>query len=179
MHIALGKGPYGEDCRIANNTMCLRGGTFALVSQTAYFVYLGWVSELVTLAFINASQTVASATVTAAEMGYFSTPAPPNRAGQTLTKLAAGAFTGTGTGLKRNTASFATALTVPVHLWAGIRVHATTAGTFSALARDWSAGQVLRLAGAGTFAATATFAGALVAFVDATTISPDLFGSSD
>jgi len=179
MYIALGKGPYGEDCRIANNTMCLRGGTFATVSQTAYFVYLGWCAELVTPAFVNTSQTFASATVTTAEMGFFSTPAPPNRANQTLTKIVSGAFTGTGTGLKRNSSAFTTALTVPVHLWAGIRINATTSGTFSALARDWSSGNLLRLAAAGTFSGNSTFAGVLVAFVDATTVSPDLFGSLD
>jgi len=179
MYIALGKGPYGEDKRIAANPILLRTGTFALVSQTAYWVYLGWCAELITPAFVNGSQTVASATVTTAEFGFFSTPLPSNRAGQTVTKIVAGAFTGTGTGLKRNSSAFVTALTVPVHLWAGVRVNATTAGTFSALARDWSSGNQLQLAAAGTFAATSTFAGVVPAFADATTTGPDLFGSLD
>jgi len=180
MKIALGKGPYGEDCRVAINTDLLRGGAaFTLISQTAYFIYLGWCAELVSLTFLNASQTLASATITTAEMGYFSTPAPPNRAGQTLTKLCAGAFTGTGTGLKRNTSSFATALAAPAHLWGGIRVNATTPGQFTSVSRDWSAGQYLTLAAAGAFSSTPTFAGVVPAFSDAGTIGPDLFGTSD
>lgn len=179
MHIALGLGPYGQDKRMACNDNMLRSGTFALVSQTAYFIYLGWCAQLVTPAFVNGSQTVASATVTTAEFGFFSTPAPPNRAGQTLTKIASATFTGTGTGLKRNGSAMVTAIGNPLHLWAGVRVNATTAGTFSGLQRDWSSGNQLQLAAAGAFSVTSTFAGVVPAFADATTTGPDLFGTLD
>lgn len=177
--IALGKGTYGEDHRVSNNPFVLRGGVAATAAAIAYWLYQGFCAELITPAFVNASQTTGAGTVTTAEMGFFSTPNPPNHAGQTLTKIVAGSFTATGTGKKRNSSAFTTALTVPTHLWCGIRINTSVApnGSFNGAQGDWQSGHMLFQSGSATFAAGSTFTGSLFAFADASPQMPYLYGS--
>lgn len=160
----------------------ITAGTFLLISGTAYFVYLGRTVQAITPKFVEFFLATIGAGAQTAEVGLFSTPNGPSKAGQTLTKLATSAgldsLTATPT-VKRNTVAMATLIAAGVHLWAGIRVAmATTQPTLRALNDDWGQASILALAAAGTFAATATFAGAVPAAATQITC-PDLRGVLD
>jgi len=155
-----------SDARVFQSPL-VTNGTFLLISGTAYFVYLGRTLQSFTPKFVEFFMSTAGAGAQTAEIGFFSTPNAPGKAGQTLTKLATSnaldSLTATLT-VKRNTSALAIAIAAGVHLWAGIRVAmATTQPTLRGLQDDWGEAQILALAGAGTFAATATFAGAVLA----------------
>src|SRR2546428_5661404 len=96
-------------------------GTFLLIAGTAYYVYLGRLAKGLTVKFVEFHVTTLGAGAQTAEVGLFSTPSAPNKSAQTLTKIVA---TGTldsltaGTGVKRNTASFAQNVDAGTHLWA-------------------------------------------------------------
>lgn len=141
-------------------------GTIVLVSGTAYFVYLGKTTRPLTIAFLEAHVTANGTGAQTAEVGLFSTPLAPNKAGQTLTKICA---TGTVDSLsasptmKRNTASFAQAVPVGTHLWGAIRTAlATTQPTLVAVAFDMSQGHILTTTAQGALTGLATTAGGLI-----------------
>lgn len=178
----LGTLAYGQEKRIARPVLCSGvAGNFTPTDLTAYFVYLGFTVELVTPLRVYFILTVNGGTGTA-EVGFFSTPAAPTFAtGQTLTKIVAGAtesITAGATAVKKNSSNFATALTVPVHLWAGIRVdQAGTNAQIRGIGGDYTDGSILALAASGTFAATSTFAGTVPALSGAGVTGPDLIGA--
>lgn len=152
-------------------------GTFLLVSGTAYFVYLGRTTQAITPKFVELQVTTAGAGAQTAEVGLFSTPNPPSKAAQSLTKLVS---TGTvdaltSTGVKRNTSAFATQIAAGVHLWAAIRTAmATTQPTIGpGLAFDRSQGNLLTLAASGVLTGTGPFSGVIPA-VSAANTCPDL-----
>lgn len=184
MQIAFGLGPYGENRRYARSELATRGAILSLTPTdlTAYFVYLSWCAELVTIARVGFVITTLSTSGTA-EVGIFTTPNPPTyNTGQTLTKIVSGttdSITAVNSVIKRNASAFATALTSPAHIWAGLRVD--QAGAANAVVRglgeSWTSGQLLQLAASGTFAATSTYAGTVPAFSLATAEGPDLFAS--
>jgi len=140
---------------------------FLTVTNTGYFVYLGKTKAPITAAFLELNMTVIGAGAQTAEVGLFSTPLAPNKAGQTLTKLVAtgtvDSLTATLT-IKRNTASFATDILAGTHLWAGIRTAmATTQPTFAAVAYDFLQGNVLTAAAPGALTGLSTVAGSVPA----------------
>jgi hypothetical protein len=141
-------------------------GTLLLVSGTAYFVYLGRTLGAVTPARVEFLVTTVGAGAQVAEVGLFSTPTAPSRAAQSLTKLvSSGAIDAlTTTGVKRNTAAFATAVAAGTHLWAGLRVAmATTQPTLRGVMDDWSDGAILSLAAAAVLTGAGPWAGAIPA----------------
>jgi len=181
-YIALGQSVWSNDTRIARGQYSITGA-FTPTDITAYFVYLGFCVELITPLRLWFVLTTNSTSGTA-EVGFFSTPDPPKFAtGQTLTKIVAGAtesITAGATKLVKNSSNFATALTVPVHCWGGLRVDQN--GASNAVVRgvgnDYTDGSLLQLASAGTFASTSTFAGVVPALSGTGTINgPDLIGS--
>jgi hypothetical protein len=131
-----------------------------LISNTAYFVYLGCTTKVLTVKFVEFYVNAAGAGTQIAEVGLFSTNDPPKKADQTLFKLTA---TGTSpdildslttTGLKRNTTAFnsGNGYAVPAgrYLWAGIRTAmATTQPALAGLCMDFSQGLVLSAGTAG------------------------------
>lgn len=139
------------------------GSTFLLISATAYWVYLGKTKINLTPKYVEFAVTTGGSGAQTAEVGLFSTPNPPNKTAQTLTKLVA---TGTvddltTTGIKRNTSAFSTQIAAGTHLWAGIRTAlASSQPTLRGLQDDWAQGHLLVLAGAGVLTGT-TFAGGL------------------
>jgi len=152
-----------------------------LVSNTAYFVYLGRVTVTSTFAFVRFAVRTAGAGAQTAEVGFFSTPTAPSRANQTVTKLAA---TGTvddltGTGVKGNTNTLAISVAAGTHLWAGIRTAmATTQPSPYALIADRGHGRILSTAASGALTGAGPWTGALI--TDAgTTLCPDLEGALD
>ena len=100
--------------------------TIQLVSDTAYFVYVGRTSQTVAfdaLEFYVDGVAVGSGTL---EVGLFSTPDPPRVAGQSLTKLivvgASNIDAPTSKGVKWNSnLNFAYGVPIGTHVWAGIR----------------------------------------------------------
>lgn len=153
-------------------------GTFVTISGTAYYLYLGRVVRSITIDFVEIHVTTAGAGAQTAEIGLFSTPTPPQKSAQTLTKIVA---TGTvdavtPTGVKRNTASFAQVIAAGTHLWAGVRfAMATTQPTCAGRAGDMSQGHVLTTTGGGALTGLSTAAGTIPAIATAT-VAPDLRG---
>lgn len=151
-------------------------GTFLTISGTAYYLYLGRIARDITVLFAEFHVTTAGAGAQTAEIGLFSTTNPPNKSGQTLTKIVA---TGTvdsvtTTGVKRNTSSFAQAISAGTHLWAAIRFAlATTQPTCSGRAGDMSQGHVLTTTGGGALTGLSTAAGTIPAIATAT-VAPDV-----
>ncbi len=157
-----------------------------LVSNTAYFVYLGCTTKSLTAKFIEFYVNSAGSGGQTAEVGLFRTVAPPNKTNQgtngivklttddSLTIL-------TTTGLKRNTTAFnsGNGYVVPAgtHLWAGIRTAmATTQPALAGLCMDYSQGMVLSTASAGALTGAGPWTGALIALGTYlnTAIAPDL-----
>ena len=111
-------------------------GTYlTTVSNTAYFVYLGRLTQSVVVKYVELYVQNGGSGTQTAEIGLFTTANPPNKTTQGtngITKLTA---TGTvdsltTTGVKRNTNAFNYTVAAGTYLWAGIR----TAVTFTARA---------------------------------------------
>lgn len=152
-------------------------GNLTLTSGTAYFVYLGETTSIITPRYVECHILTAGAGGQTAELGIFSTPLAPNKAGQTLTRIVA---TGTvdsltSTGVKRNTNQFNTQIPIGTHIWAGIRTAmATTQPRPWGFGSDMAQGQILSTTASGTLTGgTGNFSGAIIA---ATTsiCAPDL-----
>lgn len=167
--------------RVARSTLPSPGTGFTLVSDTAYFVYLGRVTKTSTFAFTRFGVRSAGVGAQTAEVGFFSTPAAPLRANQTVTKLAA-----TGTvddlttiGTKGNTGTLAQSVAAGTHLWAGIRTAlAVTQPALYGLIADHGHGRVLSTAAAGALTGAGPWTGALITDAGAT-MGPDLEGALD
>lgn len=155
-------------------------GDLVNIASTAYFVYIGRLLNPVTPQFIALRCNAAGTGAQTAEVGFFSTPAPPIKSAQTLTKIISTASidTLTTTGIKRNTAPFATLIPAGTYLWAGLRVNmATTQPSFYSVGRGQGQGFILSEVAAVLFSAAATFAGAIIA--DAAAQAPHLSGELD
>lgn len=154
---------------------------FLLITNVAYWVYLGRLVIAATPKYVEFHVSVAGGGVQTAEVGFFSTPSAPNKANQTLTKLVS---TGTvdaltGIGLKRNTNAFATAIPAGTHLWAGIRTAMAAAQpTIWGLGVDMNQGAILSTAAAGALTAAGPWAGVKMNSSVAMTC-PDLRGVID
>ncbi len=143
-------------------------GTFLTISGTAYYVYIGRAAVDVTIKFLELQVTTAGAGSQTAEFGLFTSPAPPNKSAQTLTKLAATGTVGslTATGVVRNTSSFAQLVPAGSHLWAAVRfAMATTQPTLMALGGDMNQGHILTTTGGGALTGLSTASGSLVTAV--------------
>ena len=155
-----------------------------LTSGTAYFVYLGRTVTTLTPKHVEFYVSTAGSGAQTAEAGFFSSPNSPNKGAQTVTKLVS---TGTldsltTTGVKRNTAAFATSVPAGIHLWAGLRTAmATTQPAIAGLCMDFSQGRILSTVSSGVLTGTGPWTGAIVA-VGAymnTPVCPDLRGVLD
>lgn len=149
----------------------LVGGTFAPTSGTAYCVFIGRPHRNETINTVRFHVTTAGAGAQTAEVGIYTSPLPPNRTGQTLTRVAAtGALDVlTSTGLKANTTPLAANVEADVPLWACIRTAmATTQPTIVGLARDQQDGFYMTTAASGALTSAATLAGVVPALSTAT-----------
>lgn len=157
-------------------SMLTEGSTFLTISGTAYYVYMGRAAQAFSAAFVEWHVSTAGAGTETKECGLFSTPAAPNKSGQTLTKIAATGTAGvsTATGMNRNTASFAQAIPAGTHLWAAYRgALGTTQITAVGLANDMSQGQILTTTGGGALTSVTTASGTIPAIATAT-VAPAL-----
>lgn len=143
-----------------------------ITADKAVFVFVRRLEVATTPKYVELFVNSAAIGTQTAEVGLFSTPSPPNKSGQTLTKLVA---TGTvddmtTTGVKRNTTAFATSIPAGTYLWAGFRsVMTGSMPTCASLSRDFGQGQALETATAGALTASSTFAGTIIA-VPASTV---------
>jgi len=164
------------DTRILQSSLPATG-TFLLISGTAYYVYVGRTVRRATLAFVEFHVTTVGAGAQTAEVGLFSSPLAPNKAGQTLTKIVADGALDTlsaTVAVKRNTASLATIVPADVHLWAAVRTAmATTQPTTAGLSYDQRGGHLLTTTGGGALTGLSTTAGGLITLGTAN-VAPDL-----
>lgn len=149
------------------------GSTYALNTNVAYFVYIGQTDGPMMVNSIEA-QVTAAVVGGSTSVGLFSTPAPPNKTGQTLTKLI-GASSGViaGAGIKGATGL---GFTVPAHtyLWAGwCTTNSNTAHTLIGLSYDNSEGQILYMTNAGKLTDSSTFSGTVPA-LNTATVAPEI-----
>ena len=170
-----------DEQRVFQSCLGSGGAGFLLISGVGYWVYLGRTKKAITPKYVEFHVSTIGAGTVVAEVGFFSTPAAPNKAAQSLTKLVS---TGTvdaltSTGVKRNTSAFSTSIPAGTHLWAGIRTAmGTTQPTIWALAPDMAQGQILSLAAAGVLTGAGPWSGAIVA-ASTSMVCPDLRGTMD
>lgn len=170
----------GDTQRILQSRMT-EGGTFLTISGTAYYVYLGRAAQDFTAKFVEFHITTAGAGTDTKEVGLFSTPNPPCKSAQTLTKLVATGTVdvGTSTGVKRNTAAFNLLIPAGTHLWAAYRgALATTQITGLGLANDMGQGNVLTTTGGGALTSLSSASGTIPAVATAT-VAPALRATLD
>lgn len=133
--------------------------TFQTVSGTTYWVYIGYVSVSTVVTFIEFYVTSGGTGIQTAEVAIFSTPAAPNRAAQTLTKLTAtGSLNAlTGTGVLRNSSTLNYTISAGTHVWAAIRtVMGSTQPTFIGVAGDYNDGMIFTKTGVGALTSATT-----------------------
>ncbi len=133
----------------------------ATVTTVAYFVYMGVATRTVQINRVEYFTTVAG-TSSPFEVGLFSTPLPPNRAAQTLTRITSGVVT-PAIGLSRNTTAFAQVIAAGTHVWAGLRAAGGIQPTVFGHTGDLADGLTLSLTTATAFSAATTYAGAVPA----------------
>jgi hypothetical protein len=166
---------------IVSSTLPSAGTGLLLTADTAYFIYLGRTTRTETWDYVRFAVRSAAIGAQTAEVGFFSTPAAPARANQTVTKIAA---TGTVddltvTGPRANTNAFAQSIAAGTHVWAGIRTNmAATQPSIYGLFGDLGHGRILLTATAGVLTSGTTWTGAVP--TDAgINIGPSLSGALD
>lgn len=135
------------------------------ISGTAYWNYIGFAPRAITIDAPELFVVVVGVGAQTAELCIATTPVGPNRAGQTLTKIAAtGSIDSlTATGLKRPSSALGAAVPARSHVWVGFReAMATTQARASAVYGDFGEGFLLATAAAGALTASSTFTGSLV-----------------
>jgi hypothetical protein len=157
-----------------------------LISNTAYFVYLGCTTKVLIVKFVEFYVNTNGSGAQTAELGLFTTTDPPNKTNQGtggIIKLTADGTLDslTTTGLKRNTTAFnggnGYAVPAGTHLWAGIRTAmATTQPALGGLCMDYSQGLVLSTAAAGVLTGAGPWTGSIIALGTYlnSAIAPDL-----
>lgn len=165
-----------NNTRIMRSARASTAASAALTSAQAYFTYLGFLRFPWTPQWVSFHmQAAGSGALTRAELGLFSTPLPPNKSGQSLTKIVAtgaiDSLTAAGPLIRRNSGAFATTIPGGTHLWAGLLEQlATTQPTVGGFVLDLQEGWVLTTAAAASFTTAGPWVGAIPAIVGAGTI---------
>lgn len=137
-----------DEPRVRSSPVLTTGGTLLLTDGKAYAVYLGQTREAAVWKHVECLMTTAGGGAQTAEVGLFSSPLAPNKAGQTLTKLWADgtvdSFTAVAPLVRRNTTPSAVSVAAGVHLWGVIRTSMAAAEpTLIGHAADMQQGHVL------------------------------------
>lgn len=150
-----------------------------VVSDTAYWVYLGYFSSFTILNNVYFNVVTQGAGTGAGQVAFATTPAGPNRASQVLTKLAAGTATDlTAAGIGSGAVS-ATHVEAGSHVWAGFRsALSITQPTLYAQGGDMGQGAFLTTAAAGALTGAGPWTGAVPASA-LTAQVPVLLGTKD
>ncbi len=161
--------PISVGPRQGNNN----GATAQLTSGKAYFRYLDFIRVATLVKYVECLMTAVGTGAAAGEIGLFSSPAAPNKAGQNLTPIPDGlggtlvvnqanmtSLTAAGLVIVRNTVAFAKAIPPGTFLWAGIRTAmGANQPTFAGLNGDLSQGWALETAASGLLTGAGPFAG--------------------
>lgn len=175
--------------RIFRSPLAPPASTIIPTSGTAYFVFLGRMSQATVIKFVEGFVTVAGVGNQVAEVGLFSSTQAPDKTNKTLTKLAADATVDAMTGgsfprVVRNTTAFNSGAGVSVpagtFLWAGIRTAmATTQPTFRSLGHDHVQGWMQTTAASGVLTGAGPFSGVVPAAAVSSALAPDLVATMD
>ena len=160
-------------------------GNFTPGGDTTYFVYCGYCAPGRTPLYVNWQQTTLAVLGTNGdavfEAGIFTSPAPPNKNNQVLTKLTSISVAAvvTTTGPKRNTVAMSTPLINGGHIWATTHFDAGTGGVptvgqMSSLYADRGRGSVLRTTSSGPLSSANTLIGSVISNPFTNSLAPDL-----
>jgi hypothetical protein len=156
------------------------GTSRTLTSGTAYWVYIGYTTQPITVDYVVFQVVSLGAGTQTAEVALASTPAAPNKSGQTLTKIYANgtldSLTAINSTTKRNTVAAGQVIPEGTHLWAGLRTalvssQPTTTAFFGA--SDMGHGHVLTTALSGALTGAGPWVGSLIA-IGTAALGPDL-----
>ena len=142
--------------------------SFTMVDQTSFYTYLGEVTKPILATQttrIKGACTGAASAIIACELGLFSSPLPPNEAGQTLTRIGSGTIDNTTTGSKQ--VDLNVAIDSGTHLWGGFRINTTgglTLGNMRGVSDDYGDCAVLSESASAVFAGATTRTGSAIAF---------------
>jgi hypothetical protein len=144
-------------------------GSNIMTADQLIMVYCGYTVRAVTCKHVEMYCGVVALGAQTAEVGLFSSPTSPNKAGQTLTCLTSSGTLDTllTTGTKRNTTAFnaGAGYVVPAgtHLWAGVRTNmATTQPQLSRLLVGMKDGSILQTNTAGIITTGNTYVGTVL-----------------
>jgi hypothetical protein len=143
-----------------------------LTSGTAYFCYIGYFKDAITINYVRFVVTANGSGTQAGEVGLFSTSSGPDGTNQSFTKIVAtGSVNSTISGSTNravtNTSAFSQSISAGTHLWAGIRT--ANATTQPSLTLTPVSGAVLHggicqsLAASGVLTAAGPFSGTIIA----------------
>ena len=164
-----------------------RAGTFLMIADRAYFVYMGRAASSITVNYIRAALTVNGSGTQTMEVGVFTGSQEPGVGRSvTMTKIAAtGTYSDCTTGaikMTGNTNPLAAAVAAGSYWFLGMRTNfATTQPTFGSLINNYGTGELQFMSTAGALTSSSSFAAGPVAFGAATTtaVAPALCASVD
>ncbi len=149
------------------------GGTFLLIADVAYFLYIGQMPHTRVPKYVEVNMTTVGTGAQTAEVGLFSSTGPPNKGSLSLSKIVATGTVDTLTATlvtKRNTSAFTTPVYAETYLWAGIRTNmGGNQPTFRGIENDFSQGYQLSTATAGALTGAGPWTGAIIGGV---TVAP-------
>lgn len=154
--------------------------SFTLISDTAYWVYLGRTLQTTTINHVKFLVASAGVGAQTAEIALASGTGEPAAAAMSLTKLTANGTLDTliTTGLKGNTSAMGYSVAPGTFLYVGLRTAmATTQPSLNGRYRDYGHGYLLRTVTAGALTGAGPWTGALLTGADITAtvaIGPDL-----
>lgn len=164
-------------------TAPLVNGTYLWISDRAYFVYMGYCRDSITVKHVEFRLSALAVGTQAAEVGLASSPAAPNGATQSMTKLIADGtlddLTATLT-IKRNTTAFNTTgyvVAAGTHLWAMCRAQFTvgpTQPTSDGIIEDYNEGSVLITSTASALTGTGPWTATVNGITNAVAGSPSI-----
>jgi len=156
--------------RVFSSRLPNMGTSITTQSDVAYFVYIGRVTQDITVKYVELLVTSAVTATQVAEAGLFSSANPPNKGTQSLSKIGTPSNSLDSlltTGVKR-TSALNQLVTKGTYLWAGIRTAFTGSPAnqpvISGLCADFGEGRyVATSSGAGALTGSGPWSGALIA----------------
>lgn len=149
---------HNDTNRIFRSQLPPTSTAFTVITTSAYFCFLGQVANSISPKFVEGMCTTTSGTKTQMEVGLFSTPNPPNKTAQIVTKLVAGTTNNFGVNtIFRNSTSFSASIPAGTYLWAGFRTSASVAPVIQSLCNDYNEGNALTAVAGASFAVASSY----------------------
>lgn len=141
--------------------------------QAVIFLYMGFATRPLTINWVSAMLTGNYTSMTASEVGLFSSPGPPDKGNLTMTKLTSQTITASLTAgapkVVRNNTAMATVIPAGTHWWAAIRIdyNVLGSGSWRAVAGDFGGGNIQSVVSATTMASASSYAATIPTDTDA------------